>query len=202
MALSNALDVVRRYFWNRSLAGGTSFPFIEKRSISSPHDNLWRRSRRRRKKQEGLLMRRQTPCSLAVPVEEEGTPITTVRLRTVEEGLPSVEPDELPPHEWEAFLANLKRVIEATMGRGTSSLAETATTVGVSGRTLQRRLASRGTSFRRLVDGVRHDRAIAFLTRSNATVEEIAAVLGFRTKRSFHRAFRRWTGTTPRGINA
>jgi transcriptional regulator GlxA family with amidase domain len=114
----------------------------------------------------------------------------------------TLEPDELLPHERDAFLAEVRRVIEATVQQGNTSLGEIAMAVGVSERTLQRRLANGKTSFRRVVDSVRYDRAMALLTGSSAKVFEIAVVLGFRNKQSFHWAFRRWTGTTPRSVSA
>jgi AraC-like DNA-binding protein len=69
--------------------------------------------------------------------------------------------------------------------------------LAVSPRTLKRRLAEHGTSFSALVEEQRRDRAFALL-RAGLTVEEIAARLGYSDAANFTRAFRRWTGKSPR----
>lgn len=65
----------------------------------------------------------------------------------------------------------------------------------VSSRTLQRHLANEGTSFKLLLDWVRHETALARL-RAGDSVTHIARATGFIETASFCRAFRRWTGTT------
>ncbi|MGW7197076.1 AraC family transcriptional regulator [Streptomyces chryseus] len=77
------------------------------------------------------------------------------------------------------------------------SLGETAARLAVSPATLRRRLQRESTSFQQLKDAVRRDAAIAGLTEGREPIAELAARLGFSEDTSFHRAFRRWTGTTP-----
>ncbi|MGW2817716.1 AraC family transcriptional regulator [Streptomyces sp. NPDC001415] len=77
------------------------------------------------------------------------------------------------------------------------TLDETAARLAMSPATLRRRLAQEGTSFQQLKDAVRRDAAIAGLAEGREPIAEIAARLGFSEDTSFHRAFRRWTGTTP-----
>ncbi|MFG3286063.1 AraC family transcriptional regulator [Streptomyces sp. NPDC048111] len=77
------------------------------------------------------------------------------------------------------------------------SLEETAARLAMSPATLRRRLAREGTSFQQLKDAVRRDAAIAGLAEGREPIADIAARLGFSEDTSFHRAFRRWTGTTP-----
>ncbi|WP_406507316.1 AraC family transcriptional regulator [Streptomyces sp. NBC_00212] len=77
------------------------------------------------------------------------------------------------------------------------TLEETAARLAMSPATLRRRLAREGTSFQQLKDAVRRDAAIAGLAEGREPIAEIAARLGFSEDTSFHRAFRRWTGTTP-----
>jgi AraC-like DNA-binding protein len=64
-------------------------------------------------------------------------------------------------------------------------------------RTLRRRLAAEGTSLTQLLDVVRAERARAELTAKDASIKAVAARLGFGSVTAFHRAFRRWTGSTP-----
>ncbi|MER5885711.1 AraC family transcriptional regulator [Streptomyces sp. NPDC001941] len=77
------------------------------------------------------------------------------------------------------------------------SLGEVAARLAVSPATLRRRLQEEGTSYQRLKDAVRRDAAIAGLAEGREPIAELAARLGFSEDTSFHRAFRRWTGTTP-----
>ncbi|MEU7649677.1 AraC family transcriptional regulator [Streptomyces huasconensis] len=77
------------------------------------------------------------------------------------------------------------------------SLGEIAARLAVSPATLRRRLAEEATSYQRLKDAVRRDAAIAGLAEGGEPIAELAARLGFSEDTAFHRAFRRWTGTTP-----
>jgi AraC-like DNA-binding protein len=77
------------------------------------------------------------------------------------------------------------------------TLAKVATTLHVSTRTLQRRLAADKVSFRDLLDSVRRELAEQYLRSGLASLMEISYLLGFADPNSFFRAFKRWTGTTP-----
>lgn len=76
-------------------------------------------------------------------------------------------------------------------------MAVAAAELHVSTRTLYRRLALEGTSYRRLVDDVRQSLATEMLTTAGLGVEQVAARLGYADAAAFIRAFRRWTGSTP-----
>ena len=67
----------------------------------------------------------------------------------------------------------------------------------MSTRTLHRQLKEEGASLQELKDQVRCERAKDLLYRSAKPVKQIAAAVGFRNEKSFIRAFRQWTGTTP-----
>ncbi|MFI5807910.1 AraC family transcriptional regulator [Streptomyces sp. NPDC051561] len=90
---------------------------------------------------------------------------------------------------------NLARSLRASPRLPT--LTETATRLSVSPATLRRRLDRESTSFQQLKDTVRRDAAIAGLAEGGEPIAELATRLGFSEDTSFHRAFRRWTGTTP-----
>lgn len=78
------------------------------------------------------------------------------------------------------------------------SLEQAAAFLGVSQQTLHRRLLAEGTSFQTIKDSLRRERAIALLLEGDYSVEEISARLGFGEARSFTRAFKLWTGVSPR----
>ncbi len=65
-------------------------------------------------------------------------------------------------------------------------------------RTLRRKLDEEGTSFRKLVDELRMEVAVKYLRDTELTVDDIAHLLGFSEAAIFRRAFRRWTGRSPR----
>jgi len=54
------------------------------------------------------------------------------------------------------------------------------------------------TSFQRVRDTLRRDVAVSALARGDASIEALSERLGFSEPSAFHRAFRRWTGATPR----
>ncbi|HJL00576.1 MAG TPA: AraC family transcriptional regulator [Polyangiaceae bacterium LLY-WYZ-15_(1-7)] len=79
-------------------------------------------------------------------------------------------------------------------------LAAAAKALGVSPRTLKRRLAEEGTHFRALRDAVLLDRALLLLRRPELGLEAIAEQLGYADATGFSRAFKRWTGKPPGGF--
>jgi AraC-like DNA-binding protein len=72
-----------------------------------------------------------------------------------------------------------------------------ASALAVSGRTLARRLAEEGTSFRELLDDVRREFASALLQDRSLSIADIAFFLQYSEPAAFNRSFRRWTGQTP-----
>ena len=72
-----------------------------------------------------------------------------------------------------------------------------ARALGLSARTLQRRLAARGTTFRRVLTALRIDMARTMLRNAEASVAEIAEAVGFERVSSLSRAFAACTGEPP-----
>lgn len=77
------------------------------------------------------------------------------------------------------------------------SIENVARTLGVSVRTLRRRLNEVGSSFRELSDSVRARSAEQMLRQKDLTVADVGARLGFSDVRAFRRAFKRWAGRPP-----
>ena len=67
----------------------------------------------------------------------------------------------------------------------------------MSERTLQRRLSAEGTTMQALLDDARREISLRRLAESKQSIAEISFLLGFAEVRAFHRAFKRWTGSTP-----
>ncbi|WP_071872124.1 AraC family transcriptional regulator [Atopomonas hussainii] len=74
---------------------------------------------------------------------------------------------------------------------------QVAASLGLSGRSLRRYLAEEGVSFRELLAQARRYKAEQLLLRSQHSVEQIAAQLGYSEPAAFIHAFKRWTGSTP-----
>lgn len=76
-------------------------------------------------------------------------------------------------------------------------LGATAESLHMTTATLQRRLASEGTSFQVLKDELRRDIAIVRLSTSTVSLGELAYEMGFADSAAFQRAFKGWTGSAP-----
>src|SRR5207245_1934660 len=76
-------------------------------------------------------------------------------------------------------------------------VSKVAKSLGMSVRTLQRRLGELGTTYQDVLDNVRHRSARRLLRRTDLSMEEVAFLLGFEEVNSLMRAFQIWEGTTP-----
>jgi len=79
-------------------------------------------------------------------------------------------------------------------------MSDVAGRMGMSQRTLQRRLGDEDSSFKELREQVRHDLACIWLRQPQMAISEVAFLLGFSEPSAFHRAFKRWAGQTPAGF--
>ena len=91
----------------------------------------------------------------------------------------------------------VRAAAEARLENGDATLGHIADAVGMSERTLQRRLQESGTSLRAVLDEARRAIAMRELARPTRTVTDVAFLLGFSETSAFDRAFRRWTGMSP-----
>lgn len=91
----------------------------------------------------------------------------------------------------------VRRVLHEGLPGGCTTAEAAARRLGVSKRSLQRRLTEEDTSFQFLLNDVRSQLAKQYLKQSDLSTAEICHLLGFREMSSFYRAFRGWTGTTP-----
>ena len=87
--------------------------------------------------------------------------------------------------------------IANTLSEGIPTLADIASGMGMSARTLQRRLADQGHTFQSLVDEARWQLAEKFLTDTRYSIAQVAFLTGFSEQSAFTRAFKRWAGKTP-----
>jgi AraC-like DNA-binding protein len=95
----------------------------------------------------------------------------------------------------DTFVGRVRQLLVERLEEGVG-IADAARRLHVSEATLRRRLAEEGTTYKRVVDTFRKERALAYLeTRLQPT--EVGYRVGFANAGAFGRAFRRWTGTSP-----
>jgi len=87
--------------------------------------------------------------------------------------------------------------IGETISGARPAIARVAKALGMSPRTLQRRLGELGTTYQNLLDDVRRRSARRLLTSTDLGIGEVSFLLGFEEVNSFVRAFHVWEGTTP-----
>ena len=93
-------------------------------------------------------------------------------------------------------IESVRNAIGKLIPKGQATLAKTAEVMGVSARTLQRRLAEQGLSFSHLVNEMRFIKAQE-LIQQQEKIAEVATRLGYADAGSFTRAFERWAGMSP-----
>jgi AraC-like DNA-binding protein len=90
----------------------------------------------------------------------------------------------------------LRRILSQHLS-GDASPSKLASLLGMSARSLQRRLQEHGTSYAQVLRDTRRDLAMSYLVQPDCSITEIAFLLGFEDASAFARAFRTWTGVTP-----
>lgn len=90
--------------------------------------------------------------------------------------------------------------VSQALSQGVPGISNIASRLGMSGRTLQRRLAAKDLAYQKLVDDARRELAERLLRASSYSLAEIAFLTGFAEQSSFTRAFKRWAGQTPRSF--
>ncbi len=106
------------------------------------------------------------------------------------------------PEPAESIADRVRRLLVASLGEGDITLDGMADKLRMSERTLQRRLADEGLSFDDIVEQQRKQLAQRYLADAKLAVSEVAYLLGYSEPSAFHRAFKRWTGMTPKEMRS
>lgn len=96
------------------------------------------------------------------------------------------------------FERMVRRAIVQLLREGEPGLEHVAALLHVSTRTLHRRLEERGLNFREVQEDIRHRLAMDYLRDLRLTLSEVGQLLGYSEQSAFTRAFRRWSGNSPR----
>jgi AraC-like DNA-binding protein len=92
----------------------------------------------------------------------------------------------------------VRQALLSDLSAGVPTLDRLGRVLGMSARTLQRGLHLEGTTFAAVLTQLRQDMAAPLLRDGQLAVAEVAFLLGYRDPSAFQRAFRRWTGRSPR----
>jgi AraC-like DNA-binding protein len=96
----------------------------------------------------------------------------------------------------------VENAIVPLLPHGQAQIGEVARQLGVSRRTLARRLATEGQSFVKILDKLRFDLAQRYLREQELPLAEIAWLLGYRETAALNHAFKRWCGKTPTEVRS
>jgi len=91
----------------------------------------------------------------------------------------------------------VKDALRRSMAGKRPTLRDVAQELGLSTRTLQRRLTDAGFTFQQLVEDIRRELARHYLKQRAVELNEAAFLLGFEDANSFFRAFQGWEGISP-----
>jgi AraC-like DNA-binding protein len=91
----------------------------------------------------------------------------------------------------------VKVILKRSLASGRPELSQVARDLGMSERTLQRRITEEGATFRVLLMQARQELAHQLLSVPDVGIDEVAYLLGYQDTNAFHRAFREWEGITP-----
>jgi AraC-like DNA-binding protein len=141
-----------------------------------------------------------------------GRPRTTIVLKATDLAIPLVRSDDrllevlraqcehvldAMPDDRPSIVEQVERRIVDRLGAGAVKLDAVAASLGMSPRTLARRLADADTTFQAVLEAVRQRLATRYLEQDELRLDDVAALLGYSETSAFVTAFRRWTGTTP-----
>lgn len=98
------------------------------------------------------------------------------------------------------FRDRVESLLTTMLHTGQASVDKVAETLGVSRATVYRRLKTEGVTFETVLDELRHKLALHYLSGQKASVNDIAYLIGFSDSTALSRAFKRWTGYSPRSM--
>ena len=136
------------------------------------------------------------PSMLKTPLVEADLTLGSLLERQAEELLAKSPVREID------FVSQVRQLIRENLSSGNLRIETICQKLGVSLRTLQRRLEEEGASYQKLLEETRCEMSKFYLQKQEIAICEISCLLGFSQPSAFHRAFRRWTGLTPKAFRS
>lgn len=128
---------------------------------------------------------------MSLPIIEADPKLFTMLRNHAQSLLPEINPEA-------EISARVSQVFSKSLAGGPPSIEVVSKQIGVSSRSLQRKLKEEGTSYHKLVEQVQRALSERYLKSSEITICEISYLLGFSQQSAFQRAFKRWNGMTPK----
>jgi AraC-like DNA-binding protein len=98
--------------------------------------------------------------------------------------------------------SSVENEVQKLLPHGTAERRTVAKALGMSTRTLARRLAEEGTTFEDVVDRLRQSLALQYIKDRELSLSQIAWLIGYGGSTSLNHAFRRWTGRSPSAMRS
>ena len=211
-------DKGSEFWWtNRRAAAANDGARLSNEAALGTFVSLWREANGPEFRPKRVQFAHQ-PVGTLGPLEEHfrcpvvfGAEVDAIIMHQQDVDRPNLVGDQ---HIWRFLRQHLEQILKTTepdridrevvvqvasaLSDGVPRLEDVACQLGVGGRTLQRRLAELGHSYQSLVDEARREVALKLVGLGDHSLAEVAFLTGFSEQSSFTRAFKRWSGTTPK----
>ncbi|MEH6569613.1 MAG: AraC family transcriptional regulator [Halioglobus sp.] len=128
-------------------------------------------------------------ADLSIPIEQANEQLLQTLLEHASEELRQLD-------EGRSLGEKVKNMLRLMISEKLPSKERLAEELGMSSRTLQRKLNEEGAHYQEILDELRLEMAIQFFSHKELSLDEIARKLGYLETRSFYRGFKQWTGKT------
>ena len=128
---------------------------------------------------------------LELPLPGSNPQMLSILIKRLERDLSALEQIVTDDKKVTAYL-------EKILGTASPTIDYIANLMGVTARTLRRRLTAQGTSFRKILESVRRERYEILSRQPELSQVQIAAMLGYSEQSAFSRAYRKWHGASPK----
>ena len=126
---------------------------------------------------------------LEYPVQQANEQLLNILLNHATQILQEIDKDQ-------AFVYKVKNLLRLMLKDSIPRKEVIAEKLGLTSRTLQRRLNDEGTGYQEVFNELRLELALYYLNNSDLSLDDIAIKIGFSEPRSFYRSFKQWTGNT------
>jgi AraC-like DNA-binding protein len=128
-------------------------------------------------------------ADLSIPIEQANDQLLQTLLEHASQELRQLD-------EGRSLGEKVKNMLRLMISEQLPSKERLAEELGMSSRTLQRKLNEEGAQYQEILDELRLEMATQFFSRKELSLDEIARKLGYLETRSFYRGFKQWTGKT------
>ena len=190
--LSAFITICRQHY------GDTFSPIVIKLPYSEGRDELYFQRFFRcsieytTNKFEMLFSKESMECNISNATGSKGILAPTISTKKLQDGLKKIDEKQL--------LEQAKIIIKQNLTNDNSTILMVSRRLNMSERTLQRRLSKHRYTFRNLTDECKKEVALDYVPNSDLSLTDISHLIGFSNYNNFSRAFKRWTGLSPKGF--